>query len=139
MAKILIADDSIIMRRNLRTILSEAGHTVIAEVGNGFQACLEYEKYRPELVAMDIDMPFVSGLEALKIIISKHPNANIIILSNKNSSRIICEAMNIGAKAVIIKPFRIQELIDTVDNVLNFKSTLNLDSLEKIYNAIEKN
>lgn len=137
MSRILIVDDSKIMRKSLAAILTEAGHTIVAEAGNGLQACKEFEKHRPDLVTMDIDMPYVNGLEALKVIMGKHPKANIVMVSSESSSRLICEVMSIGAKAFIIKPFYISELLDTVNNLLHFERVLEGDSLQKIYKTIQ--
>lgn len=137
MAKILIVDDSAIMRKSLEAILTEAGHIVVAQAGNGFQACMEFERHRPDLVTMDIDMPHVSGLEALKSIMAKHPKANIVIVSSVSSCRLICEIMEAGAKVFIIKPFSINELLDTINGILHSESRLGYDSLERIYQTIQ--
>lgn len=137
MARVLIADDSKVMRKSLAAILSEAGHKIAAEAGNGLQACKEYEKHRPDLVTMDIDMPFVSGLEALRLIIARHPKANIVMISSESGSRLICEAMDVGAKAFIIKPFGINELLSTVNGLLHTEGRLENDSLDRIYKTIQ--
>ena len=93
MAKILIVDDSIIMRRNLRTILTQAGHSVIAEASNGKEAFIEYEKHLPDLVTMDITMPIMNGIEAVKKIICRFPDARIIMISALDQRNMVFEAL----------------------------------------------
>lgn len=118
MAKILIVDDSAIMRRNLATIVRNGGHDVIAEALNGLQAMVEYENHRPDLVTMDINMPLTNGLEALSAILRKHPKAKVIIISDVNQKDKVFEALRLGAKNYIIKPFEEEKVINTVNKIL---------------------
>lgn len=112
MAKILIVDDSMIMRRNLKAILAEAGHSVIAEASNGKEAVMEYENHMPDLVTMDITMPVMNGIEAVKQIMSKFPEAKIIMISALDQRNMVFEALENGASHYIVKPI-------TPDNVLS--------------------
>ena len=105
MAKILIVDDSKIVRRNLKTILSKAGHEIIAEAENGMQAYHEYEKYKPDLVTMDITMPLLDGVRAVKKIMTSHPEARIIMVSAIDQKNMVIAAIQNGAKHYILKPF----------------------------------
>jgi two-component system chemotaxis response regulator CheY len=136
MAKILIADDSLLIRETIKSILIEAGHTIVSEAGNGYEACQEFDKHQPDLVTLDINMPFMNGIEALNTIISKHPYAKIIMISSESSSSLISHALNIGAKDYLIKPFCIQGFINTVNNVLQCCNEINSDSLQRIYSKI---
>lgn len=135
MINILIVDDSLIMRKSLSAILTEAGHNVVAQVGNGFQACRAFEKFHPDLVTMDIDMPFMNGIDTLKTIIRNHPNANVLMVANANSS-LIYEALNAGAKGYVMKPFCIRDFINIVNSILNAENHLESGSLERIYSLI---
>ena len=122
MAKILIVDDSKIVRRNLKTILSKEGHEIIAEAENGMQAYHEYEKYKPDLVTMDITMPLLDGVRAVKKIMTSHPEARIIMVSAIDQKNMVIAAIQNGAKHYILKPFDPDKVITAVNAVLGIKS-----------------
>lgn len=136
MANILIVDDSSLIRETLKAILMEAGHIVVSEAGNGYEACVEFDKYQPDLVTMDINMPFMSGLEALGTIISRHPHAKVIMVSNEISNSHINQSLHLGAKAYIIKPFNILGFIDTINKVLQCDNSISIDGIQSIYKKI---
>ncbi|UWG97813.1 response regulator [Dehalobacter sp. DCM] len=121
MAKILIVDDSAILRRKLAAIIRNCGHEVIGEASNGLQAMVEYENSRPDLVTMDINMPLTDGIEALSMILRRHPEAKIIMISDVNQKSMVFEAIKLGAKNYIIKPFEEEKIITIVNNVLRNK------------------
>jgi len=118
MAKIMIVDDSSMMRRNLKKIISEAGHEVVAEVSNGSDACTTYEEYMPDLVTMDITMPYLDGIEAVKTIKEVFPDANIIMISAHGQEDKIYKAIKAGAKGYIVKPIRPSKVAQVIDQVL---------------------
>ena len=132
MARVLIADDSIMMRKTLREILTKSGHTVVAEAADGVEACREFDLHQPDLVTLDIYMPIMSGMDALREILSRHPHARIIIVSSEGGSSMICQALKSGAKSYVIKPFFIHSLVDTVNKILQYDSTVQRDT---IYNV----
>jgi DNA-binding NarL/FixJ family response regulator len=119
MASILIVDDSILMRRNLRMLLTEAGHEVVGEASNGFEAYKEYVKTQPDLVTMDITMPIMNGLDAVKKIIATYPSANIIMISALDQKSMVFEAIQNGAKHYILKPITMDKILHTVEEVLH--------------------
>ncbi len=119
MATILIVDDSAIMRKNLRSILTQAGHTVIAEAANGSEACLAYITHSPDLVTMDVTMPVMTGIEAVRKIVASDPQARIIVISAFDQRSMLFEAMELGAKQYIIKPITAEKLNAVVHKVLN--------------------
>jgi DNA-binding NarL/FixJ family response regulator len=121
MARILIVDDSTVMRKNLRTILTVAGHEVVAEANDGRQAFMLYLQFKPELVTMDISMPNMSGVEAVGEIIKKDPAAKIIMISALNQKQMVFEALKNGAKHYIIKPIDPTVLNSIVNSVLEDK------------------
>lgn len=121
MARILIVDDSKIVRRNLNTILSKAGHEIIAEAENGMQAYHEYIKYKPDLVTMDIAMPLLDGVRAVKKIITADPDAKIIMVSAIDQKNMVISAIQMGAKHYILKPFDPVKVIAAVNAVLGIK------------------
>jgi len=136
MARILIVDDSLIMRRNLKTILSEAGHTIIAEASNGAQAYLEYKRHLPDLVTLDITMPFMNGVDALKKIIGEYPNAKIVIVSSSSNNKIILEAMQCGAENYVLKPFTVEKVIGVANQVLKISEPVSREIIDRIYKVL---
>lgn len=118
MAKILIVDDSMIMRRNLKAILVQAGHSVIAEASNGKEAFIEYEKHMPDLVTMDITMPIMNGIDAVKKIISSFPDARIVMISALDQRNMVFEALENGAKHYIVKPIAADNVLSVIHAVL---------------------
>lgn len=123
MANILIADDSIIMRKNLKSIITKAGHTVSAEAVNGQQAYLLYNQQETDLVTLDITMPVMDGIEALKKILEKDPKAKVIIISALDQKRMVFQALECGAKYYIIKPVTEEKVINAIDKVLGMDSS----------------
>lgn len=121
MARVLIVDDSAIMRRNLKTILVKAGHTVVGEAIDGGQAQLMYRAHVPDLVTMDITMPNVNGIEAVKLIRKEFPDAKIIMISALDQRSMVLEALKEGAKNYIIKPIDSAFVIKVVNKVLGIR------------------
>lgn len=119
MAKILVVDDSSIMRRNLSTILTEAGHIIVGEASNGESAYKDYEKLMPDIVTMDITMPILDGITAVKKIIKYYPDANIIMISALDQKQMVLSAVQHGAKHYIIKPFTAEKIKSVINEVLN--------------------
>lgn len=122
MAQVLIVDDSAIMRRNLKTILVQAGHEVVGEAVNGGQAHLMYRTHVPDLVTMDITMPNVNGIEAVKLIRKDYPDAKIVMVSALDQKSMVLEALKEGAKHYIIKPIDPATVINVVNKVLGIKT-----------------
>lgn len=119
MAKILIVDDSIIMRKNLEFILKNSNHEIVGQATNGKQAVELYKECKPDLVTMDISMPFMSGTDAVSEIILIDPSAKIIMISAINQKQLVFEAIKKGAKHYIVKPIDAENVIKTIDSVLN--------------------
>ncbi len=136
MSRILIVDDAHIMRRNLRTILSGTGHTVVAEASNGIQAYKEYKNHLPDLVTLDITMPLMNGVDALRKIKGEFPNARIVVVSCANSNKTILEAMQCGALNYVLKPFTIEKVISVVNQVLDIKEQVKRETIDDIYKAL---
>lgn len=122
MAKILIVDDSIIMRKNLEFILKNSNHQIVGQATNGKQAVELYKECKPDLVTMDISMPFMSGTDAVSEIISIDPSAKIIMISAINQKQLVFEAIKKGAKHYIVKPIDAENVIKTIDSVLQNKN-----------------
>ncbi|MBF4692053.1 response regulator [Fusibacter ferrireducens] len=132
MARIMIVDDSTVMRLNLKKILTSVGHTIVAEAQNGKEACLLYEKLKPELVTMDISMPVMTGVEATKAIISKFPDATIVMISALNQKKMVYEALKNGARHYIIKPIDQEKVISVLSEVLMTDNTTPVEDIDEI-------
>lgn len=124
MARILIVDDSGMMRRNLSIILQEAGHEIVGEATSGVQAFSEYEQKRPDVVTMDIDMPEMNGIDSIKKIIDKFPEASVIMVSSIDNKRRVIEAIQSGARNYVLKPFSRDKVLTAVDDILRTKGLL---------------
>jgi YesN/AraC family two-component response regulator len=119
MAKILIVDDSTVMRKNLHSIFVKNGHEVVGEANNGVQALALYKELTPDLITMDITMPKMNGVDAVKQIVESDKNAKIIMVSALNQKQMVFEALRNGAKHYITKPIEATKLMGVVNEVLN--------------------
>lgn len=111
----LIADDTIFMRKMLSDIFSAHGIEVVAEAGNGKEAVELYEKHLPDFVTMDIAMPEMDGLRALKGIKEIDPVAVVIMVSSMGFQEKVIEAIRLGAKNFIVKPFTEAKVMEVVN------------------------
>ncbi|MDL4839352.1 response regulator [Aquibacillus rhizosphaerae] len=114
MAKILVTDDAAFMRMQLKNIFTSLGHEVVGEAENGQIAVEKYKELKPDLVSMDITMPEMNGVEAVKQIKSIDPNATVVMCSAMGQQQMVLEAIQAGAKDFIVKPFdqeRIQQAL----------------------------
>ncbi len=116
---VLIVDDLAFIKFVLRDILEKAGFRVVGEASNGEQAIRQYQDKRPDAVLMDITMPGMDGLTALKAIRDIDPNAKVIICSALGQQRLIVQAIQLGAKDFIVKPFQPQRVVSALKKVLN--------------------
>lgn len=114
MAKVLIADDAMFMRSRLKTLLEGAGHEVV-EACNGREAVAAYDASVPDIVLMDVTMPEMDGIEALREIRQKSPDARVIMCSALGQQSIVLEAVRAGARDFIVKPFRPEKVLEAVD------------------------
>jgi two-component system chemotaxis response regulator CheY len=119
MKKILIVDDAAFIRFAIRTAVEKNGFEVVGEAENGSQGIKKYQELMPDIVTMDITMPDMSGLEALKAIIKFDPKARIVMLSAMGQEVMVREAVMNGAVSFIVKPFKEDHLIKTLNKVLN--------------------
>ena len=119
MATILVVDDSGVMRKKLTMLFTEAGHSVVAEAQSGFEAIKAYARHKPDLVTMDIMMPGMTGIEAVKKIIPAFPDARILMISSLAQKDMIMDALKSGAKNFLVKPFSAQDAKNMVDKILS--------------------
>lgn len=118
MARILVVDDSKIMRMNISSILTKAGHTVVGEAADGKEGHLMYRTHLPDLVTMDITMPGVNGIDAVRLIMQEYPKAKIIMVSALSQRHMVFEALELGAKHYLIKPVTYDSMVTVVQKVL---------------------
>ncbi|MBT1248000.1 MULTISPECIES: chemotaxis protein CheY [unclassified Thermosipho (in: thermotogales)] len=115
--KILIVDDAAFMRMMLKDIITKAGHEVVGEAANGKEAVEKYKELKPDIVTMDITMPEMNGIEAIKEIKKIDPNATIIVCSAMGQQAMVIEAIQAGAKDFIVKPFQAARVIEAIQKV----------------------
>jgi two-component system chemotaxis response regulator CheY len=116
--KILLVDDAAFMRKVVKDTLSKNGYTELYEAVDGADAVAKYDEINPDLVIMDITMPNMDGLEALKAIRAKNSNANVVMCSAMGQESMVMDAVRSGAKDFIVKPFKPDRILKTVTSVL---------------------
>ena len=119
MAKnILICDDAAFMRMMIKDILTKNGYNVAGEAENGVKAVEKYQETKPDLVLMDITMPEMDGIQALKKIKQLDPNASVVMCSAMGQQAMVIESIQAGAKDFIVKPFQAERVIEAVKKVV---------------------
>ncbi len=118
MAKILLVDDAAFMRMMIKDTLSKNGYTDLYEASDGVQAVQMFSEINPDLVIMDITMPNMDGLEALKAIKAKAPGAAVVMCSAMGQESMVIEAIKSGAKDFIVKPFKPDRILKTVTGII---------------------
>lgn len=132
MVKVLIVDDSLVMRKNLTSILEKVGYYVVGEANNGKTAVALYKELHPDIVTMDISMPSMNGIDAVDRIIEVDKEANIIMISAVNQKHMILKAISKGAKHFIIKPIEPEKVRKV------FMEVMEKDIMKKNTKTIEK-
>lgn len=117
MKTVLIVDDIPFVRQTLKQILQEARYQVVGEAGDGQEALQMYAKLRPDIVTMDIVMPRLGGIEAARKILKLHKDARILIISAMGQESLVMEAINVGARDFILKPFSAADVIKALDRI----------------------
>ena len=118
MANILVVDDAAFMRMMLKDILTKGGHQIVGEAADGVEAINQYRKLIPDLVTMDITMPNMEGVEAVKHIKQENPNARIVMCSAMGQQLMVVQAIQAGAKDFIVKPFQAERVLEAVKKAL---------------------
>lgn len=117
MIKVLVVDDAAFMRLTIKKMLERNGFQVVGEAENGAVGIMKYKEFRPDIVTMDITMPEMGGVEALKAIRQHDPDAKVIMVSAMGQECMVREAVMGGAKTFIIKPFKEDIIVQTMNKV----------------------
>ncbi len=118
MTRVLIVDDAAFMRMMLKDILTKNGFEVVGEAVNGEDAVEKYKELQPDIVTMDITMPEMDGITAVKQIRAISPQAKIIMCSAMGQQPMVLEAIQSGAKDFIVKPFQADRVIESISKVV---------------------
>jgi len=118
---ILVVDDLAFIKLLLKDLLEKAGFRVVGEASDGEEALRQYQDKRPDVVLMDITMPKMDGLTTLRKILQIDPQANVIMCSALGQQKLIVQAIQLGAKDFIVKPFRPERVVSAIKKALNFQ------------------
>ena len=118
MKQVLIVDDAPFVRLTLKNMLEKNGFLIAGEATNGQEAIIKYFQLKPDVVTMDISMPVMNGITALKQIINKDTQANVIMVTAVGQEEFIKEAVLNGAKYFIVKPLEEEFVVNTINRIL---------------------
>ena len=118
MARVLVVDDALLMRKVVSDVIVAGGHEVIGEASNGHEAVARFMELRPDLTTLDIAMPEKDGLTALREIIALDPSARVVMCSALGQESKVLEAMKAGAKYFVVKPFEESRLIAALNKAI---------------------
>ncbi|MDR2888495.1 MAG: response regulator [Lachnospiraceae bacterium] len=118
MANVLIVDDSRTSRKILRTILERAGHTVVGEASNGEEGVRAFQEHKPEVVTMDVTMPVIDGVEALKMIKALRPESKVIMVTAAGKDSKVTECIKAGADEFVTKPYEDEAIINAIAKII---------------------
>ena len=118
MARVLVVDDAAFMRKMVSDALTKGGHEVVGEAGNGVEAVARFRELKPDLMTLDITMPEKDGLTALAEIVAADPSARVVMCSALGQEAKVLEAIKLGAKDFVVKPFQPDRVIEAVGKAL---------------------
>lgn len=118
MAKVLIVDDSRTSRKVLRGILEEGGHEIIDEASNGQEGVQKFQASKPDIVTMDITMPVLDGMEALKMIKALKPDAKVVMVTAAGQKNKMIDCIKLGANEFLTKPFDKEEIVSVINKLV---------------------
>jgi two-component system chemotaxis response regulator CheY len=111
MKTVLIVDDAMFMRYTLKQMLEKSNFKVIGEADNGMNALIQYKELKPDIVTMDITMPEIDGIEAVRLIKKVDPDAKIIMMSAMGQESMVRDAIVAGAQGFLVKPFNEEDVL----------------------------
>lgn len=117
MKRVLVADDAVFMRLTLKNFLSQNGFEVVGEAADGLEAIEKFKELKPDVVTMDITMPELTGIEALKSIMEYDSKAKVIMITAMGQEEMVKKAIILGAKSFIVKPFKEEQVISVLSKL----------------------
>jgi two-component system chemotaxis response regulator CheY len=118
MARVLVVDDAVFMRKVVSDALAKGGHEVIGEAANGQEAVEQFQSLKPEVTTLDITMPEKDGLSALREIIAMDPQARVVMCSALGQETKVLEAIKAGAKDFVVKPFQADRVLSAIEKAV---------------------
>ncbi|MBI5104138.1 MAG: response regulator [Solirubrobacterales bacterium] len=118
MARVLVVDDAAFMRKMVTDAVTNGGHEVVGEAGNGIEAVQRFQELRPDVMTLDITMPEKDGLAALKEIIAVDPGAKVVMCSALGQESKVLESIKLGAKDFVVKPFQADRVVSAIEKAL---------------------
>jgi two-component system chemotaxis response regulator CheY len=117
MKRLLVVDDALFMRKMICGVAAEAGWQVVGEAGDGAEAVALYDRLRPDLVTMDLVMPVMGGLEALRQIRARDPQAQVVVVTALDQKQALMDSIRDGAIDFIVKPFERQRVLNLLNKL----------------------
>lgn len=117
--RVLVVDDAIFMRTMISDILKQAGYEIVGEASTGVEAVQKYKETKPDIVTMDIVMPDMGGIDAVREIVKIDPSARILMCSAMGQQGLVVEAIQAGARDFVVKPFQPSRVLEAVQRVLS--------------------
>lgn len=114
---VLITDDTAFMRMTLKNVIEKNGYSVVGEAADGEEAVALYQELKPDMVTMDITMPKMDGITAIKEIMKVDPDAKIIVCSAMGQKPMVIEALSAGAKDFLVKPFDAERVVESLRKI----------------------
>ena len=118
MARVLVVDDAVFMRKVVSDALAKGGHEVVGEASNGEEAVQRFQDLKPEVTTLDITMPVKDGLSALREIVALDPGARVVMCSALGQESKVLEAIKAGAKDFIVKPFQADRVLGAIEKAV---------------------
>lgn len=112
---ILVVDDSLITIKKITKMIEDIGHKVVASARSGREAITQYQIFKPDIVTMDITMPEMNGIEALKRIIEKDSSAIVIMVTSHGQEQMVIDSIDLGAKGYLLKPLKEEQLKNHIE------------------------
>lgn len=129
--RVLIVDDSLMMRMEMKVVMESLGHEVVYMAKDGKEAINKYTETSPDFVTMDITMPNMNGIQALKHIIDDDSNAKVLMVTSNGLENLVIEAINLGAVGYILKPVTVDTMKESIHKMFLGDDDYNLESIFK--------